>query len=153
MSNFRTLRGKIEFGPLTTPSGFASRALVLDDGLINTGYVIERFEIWSADPFSFTSSTASNVIYAQLSTGVTNFGQFDAGDNRQIAWSIVDENVGVQNIIDPDHVVNRDLFIRCFNSQFVEAVNVNYIIYMRKRSLSNDEAILTIIKEDSQNIT
>lgn len=150
MSEFRTLRGKIEFSATATPSGFAKIDLILDDGLINTGYVIEKFLIFTDDPTQFGVVPNTN-IYAQLSTSITSAAQFDAGDNRQIAWaSVGPENVQNVTIIDEDHVINRDLFIRAFNSDFVSGTSINYLIAMRKRTLTNDEAIITILKEDGQ---
>lgn len=150
MSNFRTLRGQIPFSSTLTPSGFAKIDLILDDGLINTGYVIEKFVIFTSDPTQFGVVPNTN-IYAQLSTSLTSAAQFDAGDNRQIAWaSVGPENVQNVVVIDDDHIVNRDLFIRAFNSDFANAKSINYLIAMRKRKLSDDEAIITILKEDGQ---
>ncbi len=49
--------------------------------------------------------------------------------------------------LDPDHVVNRDMFLSLVNT----ANGVyNYLIEMRVVELSDDEAIITIIKETSQ---
>jgi len=152
VSNFRTLRGRIDFNPTDTPTGFAKRDLILDDGLINTGYVIEKFIVWPTDMNAFFQAPSGTNVYAQLATSITPIAQFDAGDNRQIAWSYAD-NIGngiPATIIDEDHVINRDLYIRCFNTLFDQSKGVNYLIAMRKRKLSDDEAIITILKEDGQ---
>jgi hypothetical protein len=77
----------------------------------------------------------------------------NAGDNRQFAWyqSSVSSTLGniIQpyGVIDPDHIVNRDLFLTMDNT--TNGV-YNYLIEAQVVELTDDEAIVTIIKETSQ---
>ena len=72
MSNFRTLRGTIPFNPVDTPTGFAKVALILDDGLINTGYRIEKFIVWPSDMNSFFEANSGTNVYGQLAVSYTH---------------------------------------------------------------------------------
>jgi len=51
--------------------------------------------------------------------------------------------------IDPDHIVNRDLFISLTDS---DNRTFNYMVICEFLELTDDEAIVTIIKENSQSI-
>ena len=76
----------------------------------------------------------------------------NAADNRQIAWSFSSTGAGGEfqsprTIIDPDHIINRDLYLTM--DQTTNGV-YNYLIRAQVVELSDDEAIITIIKETSQ---
>jgi hypothetical protein len=75
----------------------------------------------------------------------------DASDNRQIGWAVTVYGTGSLeggqiSVIDPDHIVVRDLYIRNENSND----EVNYLIELEAVDLTDDQAILTLIKERSQ---
>jgi len=74
-----------------------------------------------------------------------------ASDNRQIAWAF-QESAGsgpvYRSIIDPDHVAVRDLFIQTQGDNGV----YNYLITIEMVELTDDEAIVQIIKEESQSL-
>ena len=84
-----------------------------------------------------------------ISSGST----FNAGDNRQFGWTFyansgaIGEVAALQTIIDPDHIINRDLFLSMFGST---PGIYNYLIEAQVVELTDDEAIITIIKETSQ---
>ena len=72
----------------------------------------------------------------------------DASDNRQFGWT-VGNGTGDLNpeYLDPDHIINRDMFL----SLVLTAPGVyNYLIEMQVYELTDDEAIISIIKETSQ---
>ena len=76
----------------------------------------------------------------------------DSGDNRQIGWAYFSDQGAsggheYRSIIDPDHIVNRDLFLSMMNTT---GGTYNYLIEAHVVELSDDEAIITIIKETSQ---
>ena len=72
----------------------------------------------------------------------------NAGDNRQFAWTIGSGQGDVNpSYLDPDHIVNRDMFLSLVNSA---PGTYNYLIQMRVYELTDDEAIVSIIKETSQ---
>lgn len=146
MSNFRTLRGKVP----VSASSYTERSLILDDGLINQGYRVEFFTIWYDDPDAVQENSRFYGILATKPVPASD-RVMDAADNRQIAWSMFDENLNSRDIIDPDHIVNRDLNLMV-RTAGVDVGFVNYIIYLRKQTLTDNEAILTIVKEESQSI-
>ena len=146
-STYRTLRGSI------TGSGNLKRTLLLDDGLINQGYRITGFFVWCGDLLDANCK-------ATLSSKSKVAGSVqDAAVNTEIAWSTACQEmvaatgrntVTRDNIVDEDHIVNRDLFISITSGS--EDVTWNYLIVMEARSLSDDEAILAIIREEAQNV-
>ena len=145
----RTLRGSI-----ASPTGVLKRQLILDDGRPNHGLKVLSFQIWS------DVSTPSSGISASLSLQAIPAGLsfFDAADNRQIAWftSAFDYSGGGTFsiapfvVIDPNHIVNESLFIEAFASA---NVNYSYLIVCEEYTLSDDEAIISLIKERSQNVS
>ena len=141
----RTLRGQI-----TVSGGVGRKELIVSDGLVNLGLKILSFQVWPAQ-----NPTGAS---AQLFTGILSLDTISSGadmnaaDNRQFAWiySSTLATALIQNtrtIIDPDHIVNRDLFLTMDNSS---AGLYNYVIEAQVVELSDDEAIITIIKETSQ---
>jgi hypothetical protein len=83
-------------------------------------------------------------------------------DNRQIAWagtpivgqqaSAFNQTVGAPfQVIAPDHVVLQDLYVTAQLGQDTTAGDlVNYLITLEPVELTDNEAILTLIKERSQ---
>jgi len=133
----RTLRGQIE----VTGGGVARKSLIVADGLINYGLKVTRLQVWAVDVADIFNAILS---YDTIPSGT----QMDAGDNRQFAWSVGNGSAEIHaNFIDPDHIVNRDMFL-----SLVNATNgiYNYLIEMQVYQLTDDEAIITIIKETSQ---
>ena len=87
-----------------------------------------------------------------LDTIITG-SRMNAADNRQIAWTSYSTLSGdgliapIREMIDPDHIVNRDLFLTMNDST---TGTYNYLIECQVVELTDDEAIVTIIKENSQ---
>tara|TARA_R100000963_G_C4625561_1_gene91896 strand:+ start:620 stop:1072 length:453 start_codon:yes stop_codon:yes gene_type:complete len=141
----RSLRGSI----LPT-DGYIKKQLILSDGLINHGLKIRYFTMW-------TSSGQNEAgIDAVLSLDVisTAGNIMDASNSRQIAWVTGGYDNGIQTmsyreIIDPDHVVNRDLYL---SAQATDGELWNYLIICDAYELSDDEAIVQIIKETQQSV-
>ena len=133
----RTLRGQVE----VTGGGVAKKNLIVSDGLINAGLKILRFQVWAVDINDVFNGILS---YDTISSGT----QMNASDNRQFAWTVGNGSAEINNeFIDPDHIVNRDCFLTLVNS----SVGIyNYLIEAQVVELSDDEAIITIIKETSQ---
>jgi hypothetical protein len=152
--NLRTLRGTMNLrGTEGVPPGqtptIDKRRLVLNDGRLNVGYLVTQFICW---PETFDANFA---MVAQLSTdpGFAFGGQpvSNARDNRQIAWfqgGFFAMNPGA--IVDPDHIVNRDLFIN--THQTSTNMELNYMVTLEEVNLTDDDAIVVILKEEAQNI-
>jgi len=141
----RSLRGSIE--PV---DGKIKMQLILSDGLINHGLKIKSFSMWasSGEPTAGIDAVLSLDIVAVTSN------LMDASNNRQIAWVTGGYDNGIQTMefrefIDPDHVVNRDLFIQ---ANATDGVLWNYLIIADEYELSDDEAIVQIIKETQQSV-
>lgn len=121
------------------------RRLIVDDGRFTDAHIVEAFEVWSR-----AVSTGDDVeaILAFERGGLS--GSNDAGDNRQIGWSyqFIGTQGGLQgSVIDPDHIVVRDLWI-----ENLAAVPCNYLVILRPRTISEDQAVLALIKERSQDV-
>lgn len=153
----RTLRGTVDFPSRTSsdPVNTGKRLIILDDGRINIGYRIIDFRIWNADMIGFNTAFAAQAHLA-MSPDITNRLP-EASDNREIGWAAYNTSSG--NIIsdfrlvDPDHIVVRDLnlvFPQVDN--LAAAVQVNYYILMEEYAISDMEAIVSIIKEESQDV-
>jgi len=77
------------------------------------------------------------------------------GDNRQIAWAStnIDSLAGLNapfSVVDPDHIVIMDLYIQGQTGSAGGTGVINYLVELEPVELSNDQAILTLIKERSQ---
>lgn len=134
----RTLRGQIE-----VPSGstVGRLSLVAADGLINYGLKITKLQVWAVDP---TDSFIAILSYAIIPSGT----DMNAGDNRQFGWTVGNGLGDVNPVyLDPDHIINRDMHLSMVNS--ADGL-YNYLIEMQVMELSDDEAIISIIKETSQ---
>jgi len=135
-TRLRTLRGQIE-----VTGGVARKNLIVADGLINMGLIVRRFQIWAVDPADLFKAILS---YDTISSGT----QPNAGDNRQFGWSVGNGSAELHSeFLDPDHIINRDMFLSMVNS---DTGTYNYLIECQMVSLSDNEAIISIIKETSQ---
>jgi hypothetical protein len=118
--------------------------LIVDDGRTTHGYIIKEFYAWP-------DGGGADGVYATLGTQYDMLSGGRADDNRQIAWSgstwssTGTPTTGSWGIVDPDHVVNTDLWIRSSTTE-----NTNYMVVIEPIILSEDQAILTLIKERSQ---
>lgn len=123
------------------------KQLVVDDGQLTQGYVVEEFYVW-------VDGTGADGVYAVLGKEYDMRPGGDASDSRQIAWAGNGWGSGGTptgdsfSVIDPDHVVLRDLYIQNISND-----PCNYLIVLRQKNLSDDESILQLIKERSQDDT
>lgn len=123
------------------------KQLVVDDGQLTQGYVIEEFYVW-------VDGTGTDGVYAVLGKEYDMRPGGDASDSRQIAWAGNGWGSGGTptansfSVIDPDHVVLRDLYIQNISND-----PCNYLIVLRQKELTDDESILQLIKERSQDDT
>ena len=133
--SLHTLRGQMQ------PS--SKRVLIIDDGRLNHGMKIKEFHVWGVDNDSGAEMTLN---LNEESVG----SNWDASNGNQIAWSSQVGAAGVPSqynfsLIDPNHVVIQDLVINNFGT----AVG-NYLVILEKIKLSDDEAIIQLIKERQQ---
>jgi len=137
MTRLRTLRGQIE----VVGGGVARKNIIVSDGLINVGLIVKRFQLWAVDPADTFIGILS---YDTIPSGTA----MNAGDNSQFGWSVGNGSAEIHSeFLDPDHVVNRDMFLSMVTS---DTGVYNYLIECQLVSLDDHEAIISIIKETSQ---
>lgn len=156
----RTLRGTLTFDAQSVPSipNSGKRFLILDDGRINVGYKIIDFRIWASDMIGnlATGRETSAQGHLALSQEPIATALPKASDNREIAWACYNGNgyrTTYFNHVDPDHIVVRDLQLvmpKVFNEGY--EASVNYYILMEEYEITDTEAIISIIKEESQDV-
>lgn len=137
----RTLRGKVVEN---TP-----KRLVVDDGNMNRAYRVVEFYMW------VNPTSALNDCFGTLAKEASFEIIQDASNNAQIAWSssVVDGTGGLQTpftIVDPNHLVIRDLYVLGQVSGSGGSQEINYMVVIEPVTVSDDEAVLTLIKERSQ---
>jgi len=130
-----TLRGRLANGE--------KKDLIIDDGRLNHGMKIKEFHVWGID----NDSGAEMTLCLNTETVGANF---DASNGNQIAWASQAGAAGVPaqynfSLIDPNHVVVQDLILNNFGGTVG-----NYLVIMEQVSLSDDQAILALIKERQQ---
>lgn len=136
-----TLRGRIEEGQL--------KQLIVDDGRLSHGLKVVKFIV---APEMTASSQAVNAVLG-LDDKIT--ADWDWENGNQIAWatsamggSSSMENPGFQ-LVDPNHIVIRDLYIRgTVTGSTPQALN--YYIELEAINISEFEAIVQLTKETSQ---
>ncbi len=140
MGKTRTLRG--------TCIDQEVRRLIMDDGNFTKAYKVIDFQIVSIDP-----DNVSNDAWGTLALDQDGARVWRLDDNRQIGWSGQRIDGGnnsvasVMSLVDPDHVVVRDLFVY---GQSQSGLGYQYYVRLEKVDITDDEAILALIKERSQ---
>ena len=133
----RTLRG--------TLTGNEKRRLVVDDGQLTQGYLVKEFHVWS------TSLSGGRNAEMVLSLNEDIALGWRAEDSRQIGWgamitdAVGDESLNKFSLLDPDHIILRDLWIQSLNAD-----DANYMVVLEKIELTDNQSILTLIKEDRE---
>ena len=133
--NTFTLRGRLGAGE--------KKSLVVDDGRFNHGMIVKEFHVWGLT----NQSQAEMTLNIESDNAGTNF---DASNSSQIGWGAQIGAVGTVSmtffsLIDPDHVVVRDLILNNFGTDAG-----NYMVILEPIDLSDDQAIMALIKEKMQ---
>ena len=123
--------------------GNETKPIILDDGRITKGYIIKEFHVWT------TSISGSRDPAVSLGLDKDMNASWDARDNRQIAWAgmttSASDRVMSFSLVDPNHLVVRDLYVKNFTND-----PANYLIVIEPVTITEDEAVIAIIKERSQ---
>lgn len=133
----RSLRGQLSSTDITR--------LIVDDGRLTHGYKVKEFHVWP-------DGTGADGVYATLGTQYDMSAGGDARDNRQIGWAggcwstTATTQSSTFSIVDPDHIVNQDLWIQAT----VATENTNYLIILEPVVMTEDQTIMQLIKERSQ---
>lgn len=135
MKGVRTLRGTVNAGDV--------KRLIVDDGRFNDGFIVKEFYVWAR------SISGSSDPECALGLDEDMSSNWDAEDNRQIGWAGQTTSASSRTmdfaLLDPSHVVVTDLFINNFS-----AAEANYMVIIEPVHLSDDQAILALIKERAQ---
>ena len=171
-----TLRGTI---PITldalSDTGNPHRIFSYEDNDLTKGWRIKEAYVWCStvradfgdDLGQFLMQTA---LHTDSGLDMADWGQWGAFDNRIIGWSNQSfneragnflSNVGssfstaTRMIVDPNHVVARDLFLS-FQSRSDGAdapvLDWSYMIVLEPMKMNPSETILSIIKSVAQDI-
>jgi len=125
-----------------------------------------RAEIGTADgQWMLSGSLATDVIGGSTFTSVCT-----VNDNRQFAWmqcgynirattnDFINKPTGLEDnkgIVDPDHVINRELYVNLTTvseSTTSPVRRYNYLVVLEEIKISENEAILQMVKGVAQDI-
>lgn len=137
----RTLRGSLASNEI--------RQLVVDDGIFTNGLRITYFTVWPSDLFAGLAAVGA------LSTNdvIIPTALLPANDPAVFAWSwLTTGTVGspatdAWDRIDPDHVVNEELFIHNRTGN-----NLEYLIVAEPYQMTEDEGVLQLVKNKQQSV-
>ena len=122
-----------------------TKRLILGDGRLNVAYRVRRFLV-SGDP-----SNALNDAFGTLGFDFDMPAVWNWGDNRQIAWAATriqgnDSAEAPFSLVDKDATVVSDLYIAGGSGGTV----VNYYVELEEVHLTENETVIALIKERSQ---
>jgi len=166
-----TLRGTSEAFKASTDyhtDNILDYANVLD---INKAWKIRWFEVWPVQSLSLSAPGSGYEVSVEsiLSTEDILNIQNRADDNRLIAWSNQTYSmggktagansqgiIGQQVVVDPDHVIQKELNIsfRVLGGTIFENtdVNMNFIVYLEEVDITPTESIMFTIKQSAQSL-
>ncbi len=130
-----TLRGVIESG--------ISKVEVFQNDLRGVGWRVVAFNCvpnnLDANPYVWAKLWIGND-----DSGSTSFS--DMRDNRCIGWTASGGTAASQwNILDPEHIITNTLRLIKINIE-----SVGYLIELEQMTLTDDEEVMALIKERSQ---
>jgi hypothetical protein len=156
-TRIRTLRGTINLPARGggDPLNSARRNLILDDGRINVGYKVVEFKVFSNDMTGGALNAFAFQCHLAMGLDITS-ALPSAADNREIAWACYNTGSGESpsyfDLVDPDHIVVRDLYLILPAADNTIASSISYYIMLEEYEISDQEAIISIIKEESQDV-
>lgn len=146
-------------------------------GDLTRAWKVKAFYIWPADiRGAIGSADGQYMMAANIATDVTPGSAFtpisDCTDIRQIGWmqrgynlrddanDFINAHTGLvtdsQGLIDPDHVINNELFINAYttsSSSVAFSRKWNYMVVLDAIKISPTQAILQLIKGKAQDIS
>lgn len=129
----RTFRGIVAAG--------AIKRLIADDGQYQNGLKIKSLAVWSP--------TATNDGYVILSRNETLATEMRPDDGSQIAWGLFQVStanaVQAYAWIDPDHIIQQDLFISGVNGLMA------YLIEAEEVNMTEAQGVLQLVKTSTLN--
>jgi hypothetical protein len=139
-----------------------AQQLIQDDQRFNHGFKIRRFVVSTEFPADTAAGSrdlvavlATHEEAIQLGPGVQIGWGWD--DRRQVAWAGLamdgDSTVGNQfELIDPTHIVVRDLYVAISSAVATSTLYFNYYVELEEVSLTDNQAVLAIVQEEAQDV-
>lgn len=120
----------------------ATRSLVVDDGRFTHGFIIESLHIWAAGSSLPGLAGAQNALLSLYETPPTTMNALEAGTIAWAVWNVDTTNqFNYWSILDPDHVINQDLFLHNMSG-----TAFNYLITMKPIVMSPEQGVLQLVK-------
>jgi len=139
MRSHHTLRGVILAGNTSKK--------IFESPQENVGWIVDMFQVWS---YNMDSNLYSAGKLWKGDVSAASMQNSDAWHSQAIAWSqtsgSVAESSGL-NIIDPDHLITNELHVVNMSAQAI-----SYLVHLRRVNVTDDQEILSIIKERQQNV-
>lgn len=158
MGKIRVLRGQtnaVQYGGIVQ--------LIQNDQRFTHGYRIRKFVIAYRHPYD--PGSGSRDCYGVLATHkeailepfTGNYVEWDWSDRAQVAWtstnhvgdSLVEFN---RDLVDPTHIVVRDLYVGITGTTVTDGIIFNYYVELEEVELSENQAVLAIVQEESQGV-
>lgn len=122
-----------------------TRSLVVDDGRFTHGYVIQSIQVWPAGAALPTGFNVNAVLSVYETPPLT----MNAEETGTFAWAAFTEgttgDVSATSILDPQHVINQDMFIHN-----IGGTSMNYMITMMPITMSPEQGVLQLVKAVNQ---
>lgn len=129
------------------------RQLVVDDGIFTNGLRITYFSVWIADYFN--DSNCGALLSLRDTVAAPAGYRYPANDPSCFAWAAqarisnplpaISENIGTWQRIDPDHIVNEELFIH--NRVLTP---LNYLIVAEPYEMTPEQGVMQLVKAANQ---
>jgi len=158
MSRIRVLRGQCR-----TFQFDGAVNVVQDDTRFNHGFRVKKFVISNNLPYDSVAS--SRDCYGALATHAealvspfnTSVVHWDWSDRRQVAWTstnmVGDSVIEFEpDLVDPTHVIVRDLWLGITAAVATGSTTFNYYIELEEVSLTDNQAVMAIVQEESQDV-
>lgn len=127
-----TIRGEV-------PAG-STEKLILDDGIFTQGHRVKSFTVIGANNGTIASSCVLS--YQDSVTGIA------FSDGNQIGWALWDTDTtnGVRHfsLVDPDHVIQQDLFITSLSG------GGSFLVEIEPVTLTEAQGVLQLVKAKRQ---
>ena len=131
------------------------RQLVVDDGIFTNGLRITYFTVWIVDFGLVGVVPAAGGLLSLRDTVSATGGTFPANDPSTFAWAFqgraaqvlpaLEELISTWERIDPDHIVNEELFIHNRGNSAL-----NYLIVAEPYTMTPEQGVMQLVKSASQ---
>lgn len=175
MSRVLTFRGSVDIADNSRSTN--NKIFSYESSDLTRAWKVKEFYIWPEDMRSVGSTTTDGqlLLSSSLATDIISPTGFSdcvtVNDNRQIAWlhkgynlrnattDFIAAPTGLLDnraIVDPDHVINRHLYINAYITSDDTQSNTrryNYMLILEPMKITENEAILQLVKGVAQNIS